>query len=199
MPGRGDHPVDLGVAARGHEPAGRRGAPDQMGVEQGAALAQHVVADVGVQLDACASPPRRRRAPPPAGPGRGPAPRPAPSGWWPSRARARPPRRHRRSARRAGRWPGRACLPSPRGPGRRRCTPARAGPGRGRRAGSGGRRRSGSPCRSGCARHWCGAARDTRPARGPPSPSARWPRRPAPRGRWPRGTSRPAPRCRCTR
>ena len=35
----------------GTEPAGRRGPPDQVGVEHGAALAQHLVGDVGVELD----------------------------------------------------------------------------------------------------------------------------------------------------
>ena len=46
-----------------------------------------------------------------------------------------------------------------------------------RRCRRGGRRRSGSPCRSGCGRRWCGAGSGSRRARGRPCRSARWPTR----------------------
>ena len=165
--------------------AQRRGerAPDQVGVEQGAGAGQRRRRTSRRRGRWCASPPRRRRAPRPAARAAARAPPAGPSGWWPCRARGRRPRRRRRSARRAGPvarsstvsispW---TCVEELR-------TPAGAGRGRGRPARSGGRRRSGSPCRSGCARRWCGAGRGTPRARAPPSPSGRWPRRPAPPG-----------------
>ena len=62
----------------------------------------------------------------------------------------------------------RASARSPRGRGRRTGGPAGGPPDRASRARRGGRRRSGSPCRSGCGRHWCGAAPDTRHARARP-------------------------------
>ena len=50
------------------------------------------------------------------------------------------------------------------------------------RRGRGGRRRSGSPCRSGSARRWCGAGPGSPRARAPPSRCGPWPRTPPPRG-----------------
>ena len=56
--------------------------------------------------------------------------------------------------------------------------PCVAGPDRAPRARPGGPRRSGSPCRSGCGPHWCGAGPGSPRAPAPPSPSGRWPRTP---------------------
>ena len=62
----------------------------------------------------------------------------------------------------------------------------------------GDRRRTGSPCRSGCARPTCAAGRGSPPARGPPSRCAPWPTTPARRARRRCGSNPPGAPWRCT-
>ena len=98
----------------------------------------------------------------------------------------RGPDHHRRAVGEVGqeaRGAARASARCRHGRGRRTAGPAGAAPGPGIRGRPGGRRRSGSPCRWGCGRRWCGAGPGSRRARGPPCRCARWPRRPPPRGR----------------